>query len=210
MDVKTISMSKTEAEKAYKEYLALVKTRKEGYVEDLKKVYHALKEGRKVMDIYDAFKKTGVDENGDPKLAICKADEKNVFFFKEDGGAGIFSNNTNRDERVIDVRLPGNTFPRWKMMKNPNTDAVKRGWELRRIIKRRRITTKVPIVPAHLMPKGNLSGYYLLWEVDEWKEEAASVAAKDPFLLKRVNANTFIIFAAWDLTEVEQMVMKGH
>ena len=91
MDVTTISMPKKEAEKAYGEYLAIVKTRKEGYVKDLKKVYHALKEGKKVIDIYDAFKDTGVNEEGDPKLAIAIASEKSVFFFKEDSGAGIFS-----------------------------------------------------------------------------------------------------------------------
>ncbi|MCK5019117.1 MAG: hypothetical protein KAS32_18800 [Candidatus Peribacteraceae bacterium] len=205
MDVATISMPKKEAEKAYKEYLAIVKTRKEEYVEDLKKVYHALKEGKKVIDIYDAFKKTGVNEEGDPKLAIAMADKKEVWFFKEDGGAGIFSKDKWRDEYVVDVRLPGDTFPRWKMIKSPH--AYMKG---ERVIKRQKITTKIPIVPAHLMPKGNLGNYYILWEVDEWKEEDVPVAAKDPFLLKRINANTFIVFAAWDLTEVEQIVMKGQ
>jgi len=210
MDVKTIALPSEEAEEKYKEYLKAVKTRKEKYVEDLKKVYYALKEGRQVIDIYEAFKKTGVDETGDPKLAISVANEKSVFFFKEDGGAGIFSDNTGKDERVVDVRLPGDTFPRWKMMKNPNANAVENGWQPSRIIRRRKITTKVPVVPAHLMPKGSLSGYHLLWEVDEWEEKDVPVAVRDPYLLKRINANTFVVFAAWDLTEVEQMVMKGQ
>ncbi len=201
MDVKTISMSESEAGEKYQEYLEAVKTRKEGYLKDLKKVYHALKQGKKVIDIYEAFKNTGVNEEGDPKLAISMADKSEVFFFKEDGGAGIFSKNKWRDEYVVDVRLPGDTFPRWKMRKDPTFD--------RRIIRREKITTKVPIVPAHLLPNGSLKNYYLLWEVDEWKEESAPVAVKDPFLLRRINANTFIVFAAWDLTEVEQIVMKG-
>ncbi len=205
-NVKTVSMPKDEAEKAYKEYLAIVRTRKEEYVDDLKKVYHALKEGKKVIDIYDAFKKTGVDETGDPKLAIAVANEKSVFFYKEDNGAGIFSKSSwGNQEYVVDVRLPSDTFGRWKMIKSPHS--YMKG---QRVVKRQKITTKIPIVPAHLLPKGSLSGYYLLWEVDEWKEEVAPIAAKDPFLLKRINANTFIIFAAWDLTEVEQIVMKGH
>ena len=206
MDVKTISMPKEEAKKAYKEYLAIVKTRKEEYVEDLKKVYHALKEGKKVIDIFAAFRDTGNNEEGDPNLAISVASEKSVFFFKEDDGAGIFTRKSwrssyNPEELVADVRLPGDTFPRWKMMKDNSGG---------RSIKRQKITTKVPVVPAHLMPKGSLKGYYLLWEVDEWKEQDAPVAVKDPFLLKRINANTFIVFAAWDLTEVEQIVMKGQ
>lgn len=199
-------MPKKEAEKAYKEYLAIVKTRKEKYVEDLKKVYHALKEGKKVIDIYAAFRDTGNNEEGDPNLAIAVASEKSVFFFKEDGGAGIFSKSSwHNEEFAVDVRLPDDTFPGWKRIKSPH--AYDNG---RRIIKRQKLTTKVPVVPAHLMPKGSLKGYYLLWEVDEWKEEEVPVAAKDPFLLRRINANTFIVFAAWDLTEVEQIVMKGQ
>ena len=204
MDVTTISMTEEDAEQKYQEYLEVVKTHKEKYLEDLKKVYKALSDGKKVIDIYKAFKDTGVNEEGDPKLAISVADGRSVFFFKEAGGGGLFSGNDGRSELVADVRLPGDTFPRWKMMKGTES------WNSdRRIIRRRKITTKVPLVPAYLMPNGGLSNYYLLWEVDEWKEEDAPIAAKDPFLLRRINANTFIVFAAWDLTEVEQIVMRG-
>jgi hypothetical protein len=200
MDVKTISMSENEAEDIYKQYLEVVKTRKEKYLKDLKKVYHALKNGKKVIDIYEAFKKTGVKEDGNPKLAIAQAHLGIVQFDKEVGGGGIFGEASNwRKERVIDVRLPGNTFDwktsegkmaeRWTEISNPT------------------IRTNVPLIPAHLLPEGKLENYYILWEVDEWKTIAKAV---DPFLLKRINANTFIVLAEWDLTEVEQIVMRGE
>ncbi len=202
MDVKTVSMPESEAEKHYKEYLEVVKTRKEKHLEDLKKVYKALKDGKKIIDIYDAFKKTGVGEDGSPKLAITQAHRKQAGFRKEAGGGGIFSSRTtgwNWQERVIDVRLPAETFPEWKDKKGevPNYASE---------IERRDIVTKAPIVPAHLMPQGKLENYYLLWEVDEW---TAITKAVDPFLLRRINANTFIVLASWDLTEVEQIVMRG-
>lgn len=194
-------MEEDDAEKAYKDYLAITKTRKEKYLEDLKKVYYALKNGKKVIDIFAAFKNTGVTETGDPKLAIAPANCKTILFKKESGGAGWFAhNNSGWRESNIDVRLPGNTFPEWKLI-NPKERSV--AWNL----ERRDITTKVPIIPAHLMPPGDLSKYYILWEVDEWNEIAK---VQDPFLLKRINVNTFLVLAAWDLTEVEQIVMRGN
>lgn len=198
MDITTISMSKKKASEVYEKYLEVVKTRKEEYLEDLKKVYHALRQGKKVIDIYEAFEKTGVNEDGEPKLAISLADQKTVTFVKESGGGGIFVRDGQDfrwyGEKVADVRLPGDTFPEWETNKDDD-------------IKRQFVSTNVPVVPAHLLPTGKLSRYYLLWEVDEWREIAK---AKDPFLLRRINANTFIVFAAWDLTPVEQILMRGR
>src|SRR3990167_4980305 len=111
MDITTISMPEDEAEEIYKQYLEVVKTRKEKYLDDLKKVYHALKEGKKVIDIYEAFKKTGIKEDGNPKLAISPANERQVMFHKENQGAGLFTEQSRWiNEKVIDVRLPGQTF----------------------------------------------------------------------------------------------------
>lgn len=200
MDIATVSMPENEAEEVYRQYLKVVKTRKEKYLEDLKKVYHALKEGKKIIDIYEAFKKTGIKEDGNPKLAISPANERTVVFVKEAGGAGLFTENGRWvNEKVVDVRLPSQTFPEWE------TEKVEgRSWEN---IKDEKIVTNVPLIPAHLIPEGRLENYHILWEVDEWREIAKAV---DPFLLKRINANTFIVLAAWDLTEVEQIVMRGE
>ena len=190
-------MSKTEAGKHYKEYLEAVKTRKEKHLKDLKQVYFALKKGNKILDIYDAFKNTGVDEEQRPKLAIARADLKIIKFRKEDGGAGYFSDETGWQTKVTDVILPGETFPNWEI------EVVNSNY---RRIKDRDMETTVPVIPAHLLPKGQLKNYHILWEVEEWKKISK---VKDPFLLKRINSNTFVILAAWDLTEVEQIVMRG-
>lgn len=199
MKVTTVSMVEKEAKEVYESYREVVKTRKEKYLKELKKVYHALKLGKKVIDIYDAFKDTGIGEDGNPKLAIAQAHKKEIFFRKEVRGGGIF-NDGGWKELVVDVRLPAETFAEWK---NEKGKVATGGFD----IANKEISTKVPIIPAHLMPKGKLEGYYLLWEVDEWKPIAK---AQDPFLLKRVNANVFIVLAAWDLTPVEQMVMRGR
>ena len=198
MDITTVSMPEDDAEKAYDDYLEAVKTRKEKYLEELKKVYHALKNGKKVIDIFEGFKATSVGEDGNPKLAIAPAHQRKVRFHKESGGAGVFSEDERwYREKVIDVRLPSQTFAEWETEKN------ERGWVS---IKNQEVVTNVPLVPAHLLPEGKLENYYLLWEVDEWRVIAKAV---DPFLLKRINANTFIVLAEWDVTEVEQIVMRG-
>jgi hypothetical protein len=199
MDVETVSMPENEAEKLYDEYLEAVKTRKEKYVEDLKNVYRALKNGKKVIDIYKAFKDTGLRDDGNPKLAISQADKKTVNFRKEIGGAGFFSATASWQEHVVDVRLPANTFAEWK-----NAKGVIVTWASD--ITARDVSTRVPIIPAHLMPQGKLDNYYILWQVDEWTN---MTSARDPFLLRRINANTFIVYAEWDLTPVEQIVMRG-
>ena len=56
------------------------------------------------------------------------------------------------------------------------------------------------------MPTGKLDNYYILFEVVQWDD--VPVAA-DPYLLKRINANAFVVLAEWDVTVVEQAVMRG-
>ncbi|MEK7112864.1 MAG: hypothetical protein AAB875_06145, partial [Patescibacteria group bacterium] len=173
MDVTTVSMTEEDAEQKYQEYLEVVKTRREKYLEDLKKVYYALKKGKSVLDIYSAFKKTGVTENGDPKLAIALADAKEIRFEKETGGAGWFRPSANWGERAADVRLPADTFPEWPL------EVVNENY---RRITRREIFAKVPLIPAHLLPEGSLDNYYILWEVESWADESDIPAvARDPF-----------------------------
>ncbi len=199
MDVSTIAMPVKEAEKAYEEYVEVVKTRNETYLKDLKRVYHALKQGQKVIDILEAFKKTGVNKNIEPCLAISKSGMNQVYFHKERDGGGMFTDrrDTWSKELVADVRLPSETFALWETEKN--------SFDRNEIIKPI-LTTNVPIIPVHLLPKGDLNNYYTLWEVDEWRVTAAT---SDPYLLKRINYNTFVVLAEWDVTPVEKIVMRG-
>jgi hypothetical protein len=76
---------------------------------------------------------------------------------------------------------------------------------------RQEIEADVPTVPAHLLPEGKLDNYYILWKVQEWRLSRTSAVFRkgDPFLLRRVNDNAFIVLAEWDLTEVEQAVIRG-
>ncbi|HZS10410.1 MAG TPA: hypothetical protein VFD58_36610 [Blastocatellia bacterium] len=194
----TMVMEKDAAKQAHREYASLVKTRKEQYIRDLKQVYWHLAKGEKVLDIYEVFNKTGVNEQGDPKLAIVRADRKSVVFRKDNSGTGSFRCEDSWHHCKSCIDLPVNTFPDFPTEQpNPNS------WP--RII-RERITTQTPIIPAHLVPSGSLDNYFILWEVPEWKPVPTF---KDPFLLKRINKNTFVVLAEWDLTPLEQAVIRG-
>jgi hypothetical protein len=196
-----INISKAEAEKHYKEYLETVKTRKEKYLTDLKQVYYHLSQGHKVLDIYEVFKQSGVNKDGEPQLALCQADERQCGFRKQILGSGRFYGLKDGMWKKSAISLPSSTFGEWK------TEKGKDEWNKDDdVIVRREIKTTVPIVPAHLLPEGRLDNYYILWEVSGW-EEVPQYA--DPFLLKRINDNAFIILAEWDLTEVEQAVIRG-
>lgn len=208
MNVTTIEVDKDEALVKYREYLEAEKKTKSREYSAAKRAYAALAKGLKVIDIYDAFKRTGLKADGRPKLAIVRADSKEVFFNKETGGAGIFQiadPGNWSDNRLADaVRLPEGTFcEEWEKMPEP------RQWQ----IKDKENVTNVPIMPPSVLAKapGKLSNYYILFEVKEWFERTKSPRAKvrDPYLLKRLNDNTFVVLAEWDVSPVEAMVMRG-
>lgn len=202
MDAPVITMKPEEAEAHYKEYAELVKTRKEKYLEDLKKTYYHLSKERRVLDIFEVFKQSGVNEQGEPKLAIAPASAKTVILEKALLGSGTFTAH-DRWSRAYksDVELPSGTFPNWREEKDGRME-----WSA----PRRNIESLVPVIPAHLVPEGSLDNYYILFEVKDWSEpKKASYAKGDPYLLKRINNNAFAVLAEWDVTDLEVAVLRG-
>lgn len=198
-------MKPEEAEKHYQDYLEVVKTRKEKYLEDLKKTYYHLSEGRKVLDIYEVFKQSGVNENGEPKLAIAPANATSILLEKLPFGSATFTEHARWSKASkSDVKLPTGTFPTWKEEKNGVVKSWGEGSE------RTNVEAKVPVVPAHILPEGDLSNYYILFEVQEWFEpQKAAFRKGDPYLLKRINENAFAVLAEWDVTDVEAAVLRS-
>jgi hypothetical protein len=59
------------------------------------------------------------------------------------------------------------------------------------------------LLPPSIKPsEASLKHYHILWEA-EW-ENAPPV---DPYLLRRISANLFVVIASWDLTPLERAVM---
>lgn len=209
--VTKLEMTPEDAEQEYKAYVEAVKTRKEKYLEDLKKVYYNLKRGRNVIDIFSAMKIAGTNEQGEPNLAIVRADVPVVYFHKQSEGSGYFCWTKRKNVSwgddptrgsygpvAEDVQLPGDTWKKWEEMEDTRWAEI-----VRPIIK-----ANVPTVPAHLLPQKPLEGFYILFEPSEWS--TTKLPKADPFLLKRINLNMFAVFAEWDLTPIELAVINGR
>ncbi len=197
-EIQKITMPKDQAKEAWKKYCEVLKKRKEKFLQIMKDAHYQMKEGRELIDIYKVMKKTGLNENNEPRLAIARADIKEVFFEKLDSGTGVFAmeQGWHRSGWKTDVHLPQNIFKiHWEREEKDK-------WR----IEKKTIKTRVPIVPIELLPDGDLSNYYILWEASEWEELPET---KDPILLKRISENLFAILGAWDLTELEQSVIGG-
>lgn len=203
-----IEMAEEEAKQEYEKYREVLKGRENESLEqyeEIKKAYRALSKGQKVIDIFEAFKKTGVNSDGEPKLAICRADYKTTTFEKENIGSGTFYGEApNAKWNKENISLPSGTFEDWEHEKdaqgNPKPEWYK--------IIRQKIKTTIPIIPANLMPTAKLENYYILWEVKDWHEIIPPKG--DPFLLKRISSNLFSVLAEWDVTEIERAVLRGH
>jgi len=190
MDLATITAkSRHEALDRHRLYARAAKRRSEAYLGELKRAYWHLARGRGIVDMRQAFAKAGLNAQGDPKLAISRADRDVVRFRKDDHGAGVFENFL----RTPALALPEGTFPGW-----PPTE--KSG-----LILRRYVETKVPIIPAEFLPEGKLSRYHLLWEVERW-----DAVPSDPALLLRLSRNLFAVMATWELTDLERAIVRGR
>ena len=213
MDIEKIQMPKDQAKIEWKIYNDLIKKRHDKYLEDMKKCMYQLSQGKALIDINKVMEKAGVTKNYEPKLAIARADWKETFFNKKDSGRGFFSGN-NKDwynKSDGDIDLPPETFVQWLRgkddleLKDGTKHKVDNTAEWR--IPNSKIKTKTPIIPAQLMPEGELSVYYILWEVDKWEELPKQ---DDPLLLKRITENLFVILSAWEVTELEQSIISGR
>ena len=180
---------------------------KEQLYKDLQKVYGHMKHGAKVIDIFASFKTAGLNADGDPKLAICRADGKICYCKKNDQGIAVFSimpfqRSWDLEVRTsyADVALPKGTF-QWTAA-DPSRKAE--GWN----IKNKTLKTTVPIIPARLLSvvKSKLGNYHILWEVEKWTPEPP----KDPILLKQLTPNLYGVLATWDLTPLERAIIRGR
>jgi hypothetical protein len=201
-NVKPIVLSRDKARKEWKEYVELCKEHNEPYLKDLKGLYYHLKQERKVIDIFEAFKLAGVNDKLEPKLAICKANSKTCYFEKGRNGNGTFkyyqrwNGGRRKEDYSFQVTFPDKTFPDFPLEKNST-------WKLE---EPKELKTVVPIVPPRAMPdKIQLKDCYILWEVDKWEE-----VPKDPILLKRITRNLFVVLSTWGLTKLERAVIRGR
>jgi len=204
-------MAQEEAKEQLKALKQLFKenrlTKDDKIYQDLKRVYGHMTHGGKVIDIYKAFKDTGLNEKGNPKIAIAPANSKKCYLTKDTDGSAVFSGKferwQSREARkyLKEIQVPAETF-NWI-----NRQGGKPRY--RSDIKDQYVSTLAPIIPPQILiekVKFNLKNYHILWEVEAWKPEPP----RDPILLKQITTNLFGILATWDLSDIERAIIKAH
>lgn len=183
-----IELLKEEAEAArekWREYNEAFKKMRDPVYADLKKVYAQIKNGKAVIDIFDAIKVGGVRANNHPMLAIARAVEKQVRCdYKGDGSVEFYSGNISYRRGFVGF---ADWLPRHKE------------WRLS-------LQAPVPVIPPRLRPAKLTDDYYILWEVDSW----TPIPSRDPYLLRKITPRLYAVCAAWDLTDIEIKVMQGR
>lgn len=211
MKVELLAMPEKKAQEEYDAIRQLLKQdqkrKKDLIYRDFQSVLAHLRHGKKIVDVYESFKRAGLNEDGDPKLAICRADAKQCYCQKYLEGSALFSLDSKVDywdrprKTLNDILLPHGTFPWHK--KDPNTPMYR--WN----IKNEKIKTLVPIIPAKILiteVKALLKNFHIIWEVEKWEP----IPPKDPILVKQLTPNLFGVLATWNLTELERAIIRGR
>jgi hypothetical protein len=195
METTPVTMDPDEALELYKGYL------KDRYYADpidmeIRRTYKALSQGKTVIRALESIVKAGVNEQGLPKLAIVRADQKTCICDRErDGSFALYPPSHARWNSAAEMhfRFPTGSLP---AMNDPRGHG---GWW-------RDYEALVPPIPHKLRPKRALESYHILWEA-EWSR----VIPKDPYLLRRLGkGDLWLVVAAWDLTEVERAALQAR
>lgn len=189
MNVKTISMERTEANRAWREYRLAMRDHKLKYLRDTEKALSFLRRGKKILDITQVFQAPPLTDDWLPAIAIAPAWVEKVVFWQ----CGHHNYGRIAPSRWSVYSFQINNLP---ATSKPGEEYQERQCE-----------TVVPTIPPQYLPAGNLKKgkYYIFWEVEDWK-----AVPKDPILLKRLSKNLFAVLAVWDLTELEQAVLRGR
>lgn len=199
MDVNTLVITKEQAEAKLDQYKSIVDKRRVVEDDHLQSLYASISKGARVLNLAAAFKQTGLNRYGEPKLAIARADWRDVHFrpraamganfssWSTVDGAGGFSprREWNHLAKVQNLWLPGNTF----------ND---------QLLTRKGLYSPVPHIPPECRPRFGLHNYHILFEVEEWQTYPV-----DPFLLRRISGMLFVVEAEWELTPLEAELLAS-
>ncbi|HYF40928.1 MAG TPA: hypothetical protein VEA35_00645 [Ramlibacter sp.] len=200
METQAITVDRAEAKRLYREYK---KHRhwSEPIDAEIQRAYQLIAQGRLVIRALESIRTAGFNEQGLPKLAICRADAK-MCRLEPLTGAWLPERRLyeRRGFRFIDSRAPG-----WSSRRRKGT-AFDVLWSGMAPGPARGHEGIVPLVPVNLRPQRGLANYHILWEA-EWTR----TVPVDPLLLRQIgDGDMWVVVAAWDLTPVEQAALQAR
>lgn len=152
---------------------------------EIERIYRQIAKGKTVISVHDAIRRAGVDELGRPRLAIMRADQSHCECRVGDFETITITNQhrSTAQEWHFEIMWPGRPRAAWSRYQG--------------------MLPRIP--PQHRPPVKALGNYHILWEAD-W----TLAPPADPYLLKRIGKDAWVVLAAWDLTEVELSVLRSH
>lgn len=194
MNVETMTIDPALAREKLKAYRARTHKDAEAEYSAAAKLFEAAADGDRLIVAGDVIRNSPFDEMGRPKLAIARADRKQVALYRQERDM-LFDSRANHspyDDHINSQLMHRYAAPYHKQ---------KYGWE--------RWYATVPMVPADVRPEtGQLRQWHILWEVDIWLDRPVVEPPRDPFLLEHVAGDVFKVIAEWDLTPLEQQAMR--
>lgn len=149
----------------------------------------AVLRGQKVIDINLAIGAAGVDARGFPRLVVGRADKPIAFMWGTGDGFTFSSRSALWGRKPKgETTIPLSSFSQLRA----GAAAGLRG------------RTQTPLIPPQFRPTGDLADYLILWEA-VWQPQPT----RDPFLLKHIDGPFYVVLAAWDLTPLEQGVLRA-
>lgn len=202
--VKPESVNMYEARKAFADYAALEKAGRSTAADQVaQEVYRQVLRGRTLLSLNASMRIAGVDPHGRPKLAIARADANWCFFRRV---AGWKRNKDGSGLSVSEFRGATHQHARsiaWSKRQQGRGQSVIVPQDLFPISLKDDLRARVPSIPPALRPRADLSRYHILWEAD-WE-----AVPHDPFLLRRISTDWYVVLAQWDLTEVERSILAA-
>jgi hypothetical protein len=200
MNVARIAIPREQAREKLRAVRSVLHRRADAEYQALEQAYEQAAAGKELIQLSDAVRNAPRDEKGRPRLAIARADRRQVevrINGWQDPRRCLFkavSPNAGRQHRdnpslAVAVEWPGDA---------PEA----RGFAL------------VPIVPADVIEKITpkaLNGYHILFEVEAWADTRLGARPDiDPYLLRHVGGDLWAVVAEWELTAIERAVMAGR
>jgi hypothetical protein len=205
MNVDLIRMSPEEAQHRLSEYRAELHRANDAEYAAIAQGLEALAEGTPILSLTRAIQAGGFDEQMRPRLAIARADRKQVKFEWHNGQRAVFDTSRAQSQATSTLAIPVD-MGREHGRKHPT-----QGWGLTV-----RGFALVPMIPpkvrrvARVRPSYD-SRHFILFEVEQWSDTRISAQPdRDPYLLRHLGGDAYAVLAEWDLTPLEQMVMAGR
>lgn len=198
MELNTIEISPQEAAAKLAEYEKAVREERNAEDEAILAGYRAAARGLPVISLPRTIAAGGFHPGGLPKMAVVRADAvecsvqwagswsgpADLVFTDQDGQRNL---GALVGAHSVRVTVPGDAMP-------PRlARTASRG------------TALVPLIPPGIRPKPRrLRHCHILWEVGEW----TLTAPYDPALIRHIRGDLWMVLAAWDLTELERLVLS--